>query len=376
MPKNIVICCDGTSNQPASDLTNVAKLCFTLINDPLRQLTFYHPGVGTMEPPGALTWTEKTATILDGLAMGGGIQNDIRDAYVFLCDTFSSGDQVFIFGFSRGAYTARALTGLLKMYGLIEPGNAPLAPYAIRMMFAINRATRRNDKKTADKVFELASRFKVTYSRSCHPHFVGLWDTVSSVGWLAHPTHLPYTANNADIAIARHAVAIDEHRAFFPSNLWWPAQPNPGPKDLLQVWFPGVHCDVGGGYPEGPESAQSKYPLTWMIREAVQAGLLVDRARVDDILGVAPGSKYQKASVDFPLHESLTGFWRLAEFIPKPYYDRATQRRTWRANLFRRRDMSALPKPPDPPIPLVHGSAYLRGPEYVKRIPSNAQRVD
>jgi uncharacterized protein (DUF2235 family) len=376
MPKNIVICCDGTSNQPSTDMTNVAKLYFTLVKDPLTQTTFYHPGVGTMEPPGALTWTEKTLTVLDGLAMGGGIQNDIRDAYVFLCDTFSPGDRVFIFGFSRGAYTARALTGLLKMYGLIQSGNAPLAPYAIRMIFAINRATLRNDKATADRVFELAHRFNATFSRSCQPYFVGLWDTVSSVGWFAHPTHLPFTANNADIAIARHAVAIDEHRAFFPPNLWWPAPPTPGPRDLVQVWFPGVHCDVGGGYPEGPESAQSKYPLAWMIGEASKAGLLVDATRRDDILGITSGSGYQPASVEFPLHESLTGWWRLAEFIPKPYYDRATKRRTWRANLFRRRDMTEFPTPPDPPVPLVHACAYLRGTEYIKRLPPNAQRVD
>ncbi len=368
MPKNIVICCDGTSNQPAHEMTNVAKLYFTLVNDPLRQVTFYHPGVGTMEPPGALTWSEKTVTVLDGLAMGAGIQNDIRDAYVFLSDSFVPGDQLFVFGFSRGAYTARALTGLLTMYGLIEPGNGPLAPYAIRMMFAINRATARKDDATAKRVFDLAERFKATYSRVCRPHFVGLWDTVSSVGWFAHPTHLPYTRNSPDIAIARHAIAIDEHRAFFPPNLWWPAAHDPsGPKDLVQVWFPGVHCDVGGGYPEGSQSAQSKYPLAWMIREAEKAGLIVDPARRDDILGITPGSRYVKASVEYPLHESLKGFWVLAEFLPKPHYDMKTQRTSWRANLFRRRQM--------PPSPLVHESAFLRGGDYLKRIPADAQCV-
>ena len=179
MPRNLVICCDGTSNQPANDMTNVAKLYFTLENDPARQITFYHPGLGTMEPPGALTPAEKVTTVTLGLAMGRGIEDDIRDAYVFLSDYYLPGDRVFLFGFSRGAYTARALAGLLKMYGLIEPGNAPLAPYAIRMMFAINRARDRNDDDSAKEVFALAERFRSTYSRQCKPHFVGLWDTVS-----------------------------------------------------------------------------------------------------------------------------------------------------------------------------------------------------
>jgi uncharacterized protein (DUF2235 family) len=369
MPKNIVICCDGTSNQPASDMTNVVKLYLALKNDAERQITFYHPGVGTMEPPGALTRREKFWTLFLGLTLGGGIQDDIRDAYVFLSDHFASGDRVFLFGFSRGAYTARALAGLLKMYGLIEPGNAPLAPYVIRMMFAINRAEKRGDQKTADEVFALAERFCNTFSRECKPHFVGLWDTVSSLGWIAHPTHLPYTANNPDVEIARHAIAIDERRAFFPANLWRPKQvPPSGPKNLIQVWFPGGHGDVGGGYPEGEQSAQSKYALDWIMREAESAGMLLDENRAANILGRSPSSPFQRASAEFALHETLTGWWRLAEFIPKPHYDYDTGRKSWRANLFRRR--------PIPSDAYVHESAYLRGPKYTKRLPPAARRFN
>ena len=367
MGKNIVLCCDGTSNQPADDMTNVVKLYFTLENDPAQQITFYHPGLGTMEAPGALTWSEKFWTVKCGLAMGRGIQDDIRDAYVFLLNHFMPGDHVYLFGFSRGAYTARALAGLLKMYGLIQPGNDPLVPYAIRMMFAINEATKRSDNQTAEQVFSLAKRFRDTYSRECKPHFVGLWDTVSSVGWLANPTHLPYTANNPDIATARHAVAIDERRAFFPPNLWRPAGANPGPVDLKQVWFPGSHSDVGGGYPEGPESAQSKYALHWMLDEARKAGLLVSQPRSDEMLGLSPASPYQRESVSYPLHNTLTGWWRLAEFIRKPYYDYATRTESKRANLFRRRVV--------PDGALVHSSALLRGPDYLKRLPANIVSV-
>jgi uncharacterized protein (DUF2235 family) len=370
MPRNVVLCCDGTSNQPADDMTNVVKLYFALdTSDSTQQIAYYHPGLGTMEPPGALTPDEKFATVTLGLATGRGIQDDIRDAYVFLADYYLQGDRVFIFGFSRGAFTARAIAGLLKMYGLIAAGNAALAPYAIRMMFAINHAEKHGDSQTVNQVFELAQRFRETYSRDCKPRFVGVWDTVSSVGWLSHPTHLPYTANNPDVAISRHAIAIDEHRAFFPPNLWRPSpQPPSGPVDLQQVWFPGSHCDVGGGYAEGPESAQSKYPLAWMLREAQAAGLLLDAAKVSEILGKSPGSRYQEASVDFPLHESLKGWWRLAEFMPKPCYDYATRKTTWRPNLFARRVL--------PPNAWVHESAYLRGPDYLKRLPPGTRRVN
>jgi len=123
--------------------------------------------------------------------------------------------------------------------------------------------------------FDLASEFRSTYGKAaCAPHFIGVWDTVSSVGWIDNPLHLPYSADNGDIQIGRHAVAIDERRAFFRNNLWRPRPPDGGPKDLKQVWFPGVHCDIGGGYPEA-ESGLSKIALEWMFREAVAAGLPV-----------------------------------------------------------------------------------------------------
>ena len=135
-----------------------------------------------------------------------------------------------------------------------------------------------------EEYFALANQFKATFSRICKPHFVGVWDTVSSVGWFANPLSLPYTSNNPDILIGRHAVAIDEHRAFFRTNLWHHVAPpaEGGPHDMKEVWFPGVHCDVGGGYAE-KESGLSKIALQWMIAEAQKAGLLVE----DEKLGSA-----------------------------------------------------------------------------------------
>jgi uncharacterized protein (DUF2235 family) len=365
MTKNVVVCCDGTSNQPAHDMTNVVKLYFTLINDRANQVTFYHPVLGTMELPGALTATEKWWTRTMGLAFGSGLPDDIRDAYVFIAQNFEPGDHLYLFGFSRGAYTARSVAALLHMYGLIEPDNGPLAPYAIRMMKAIDKANRDHNDVETSEVFELASRFRSTFARECKPHFVGVWDTVSSVGGFARPLTLPYTADNPNIAIGRHAMAIDERRAFFQPNLWWPRldRPQHGPGNLKQVWFPGGHSDVGGGYPN-LESGQSQFALEWMIVEARAAGLLVDQSKVDNIVGYAPQSPAVEPSVEDPVHETLTLAWWPAEFLLKPYYDRAKAKHTVRMNLGRRRTV--------PPGSLVHESAFLRGADYMKRLPPDA----
>jgi hypothetical protein len=130
-----------------------------------------------------------------------------------------------------------------------EPGCEAPAPTAAAPAATIPAAT-----------FNLAADFKSTFATLvCKQWFVGVWDTVSSVGWYENPLQLPFTGDNPDIEIGRHAIAIDERRAFFRTNLWIPKNPPPytGPGDLKQVWFPGVHCDVGGGYPE-PESGLSK----------------------------------------------------------------------------------------------------------------------
>jgi uncharacterized protein (DUF2235 family) len=166
---------------------------------------------------------------------------------------------------------------------------------------------------------------------------------------------LPYEANNPDIEIGRHAVSIDERRAFFRSHLWLaPKDPGAahGPRDMLQVWFPGIHCDVGGGYPE-ETSGLSKYALGWMIEEAKAAGLLVDPEKRAEVLGLTGGGRYVPAKADAPSHESLKGAWNIAEFIPKRHWNWKTSAWEHRMNLYRRRTI--------PPGSLIHDAAYLRG---------------
>lgn len=366
MAKNVVICCDGTANQFAQDRTNVVKLAFTLKHDSRRQVAYYHPGLGTMEPSGALTTTGRALTKLLGLAFGYGFEHDIADAYTFLMHNFRRGDRVFLFGFSRGAYTVRALAALLHLYGLIRPGNEPLIPYAIRMMTAISHSRRSGTSAMMKEYLDLARQFRDHFSiQDCRPHFVGLWDTVASVGWYETPVQLPYTSNNPDIAIARHAISIDERRAFFRANLWHPTA-NGGPKDLQQVWFPGTHSDVGGGFPES-ESGLSKITLEWMLREAIAAGLECHTGRVELILGRMGLGGYVEPDAHAILHESLVAAWPLAEFIPKRHYNWTTRREERRPNLFRRRTI--------PSGSLIHQSAYDRGGDYAARLPPDAVRV-
>lgn len=371
MPKNIVICCDGTANEFAPDRTNVVKLFYTLAQDPTIQVTYYHPGLGTMEPAGALSPLTRKLTKLLGMAVGYGLSNDIWTAYSFLMERYQEGDKVFLFGFSRGAYTVRAVCSLLHMYGLVHEGNEALVPYAVRMMMAINRArvdvAEQSDARK--RYFDLAADFRVTMSRSqCKPWFVGVWDTVSSVGWVDNPLKLPYIANNPDIEIGRHAVSIDEHRAFFRNHLWRlpddPGAPR-GPTDLKQVWFAGVHCDVGGGYPEA-ESGLSKITLEWMLQEAKAKGLEVDALKEDEVLGRTDGGRYVGPDPNGVAHESLRGAWNLAEFIPKKHYDWATGQSSRRANLYRRRTL--------PPNSLVHDSVFRRGDDYSSRLPAGVVR--
>lgn len=302
MPKNIVICCDGTGNEFGESTSNVVKLYKMLVHDN-SQIAYYHPGVGTMGARSALSAISRWWTKVIGLAFGYGISDNIADAYQFLMRTFQQGDRVYMFGFSRGAYTVRALCGMLHIVGLLREDNEGLIPYAIRML------------KSKKIDFGIAADFKKTFCRECKPHFVGVWDTVSSVGWVYNAAHFPGTkaTHNPDMHIIRHAVSIDERRAFFRQNLFGTA--SDPQQDIKEIWFAGVHSDVGGSYPEC-ESQLSKIALRWMVNEADAAALRIDQNREADILGGKP--PYVPAD---PLtrnqHESLSGVWWVAELWPK-----------------------------------------------------------
>jgi uncharacterized protein (DUF2235 family) len=248
---------------------------------------------------------------------------------------------VYVFGFSRGAYTARALCGMLHIIGLLREDNEGLIPYSIRMI----------KRKEID--FAVAADFKKTFCRECKPHFVGVWDTVSSVGWVYNVAHFPGTkaTHNPDLHYVRHAVSIDERRAFFRQNLF--GTPHGPEQDIEEIWFAGVHSDVGGSYPE-PESQLSKIALQWMVCEAEAVGLRVDQNRKADILGGKP-PYVAPDPLTTNQHESLGGPWWIAELWPK-VVSRETSPGVWkkqlRMNLGRRRGIA--------PDPVVHTSVDTR----------------
>jgi uncharacterized protein (DUF2235 family) len=348
VPKNIVICCDGTGNEFGDHNSNVVKLYGTLVVDLKQQVGYYHPGVGTMGAPNAPNKLAKGWSMLVGLGFGGGLLDNVSDAYRYLMEVYERDDQVFLFGFSRGAYTVRALAGMLHMYGLLWPGNDGLIPYILRLYA---KKTRKAGGMT--HTFEVASAFKETYCRPCPIHFEGLWDTVSSVGWIWDPIRLPYTAQNPDMFNGRHAVSIDERRCYFRSNLWGPAvqtsRADQALQNIKQVWFAGVHSDVGGSYAY-PVSGLSQITLEWMLCEAISFGLLIDPGKAAEALARVPpppaarrvaGGDEGTSDNDVipppvapnpaqPMNVSLKKAWWLLEVLPHSYWDNDEEKKKWR----------------------------------------------
>lgn len=296
--KNIVLCFDGTGKQYEKTSTNVVKIYQCLDLEPsadLEQVAFYDPGVGTGNPRTAVTKLGVKVSQGLGLAFGTGIYRNIADAYRYLMEMYAPGDRVFIFGFSRGAYTARALCGMLHMLGLLQPGTHNLIPYALDIY---RQRIPKNEKERSEH-FQLAAGFRKTYSRTCNPHFLGVWDTVKTVGlWDAMKiathlqTALPYTASLPDAQFGRHAISIDERRSRFRPNLWDIRKDN----NMQQVWFTGSHSDVGGGY---EASGLSDAALLWMLKGAEHNGLRF------------VGDAFERFHPDAcqPINESLTWKW-------------------------------------------------------------------
>jgi uncharacterized protein (DUF2235 family) len=335
--RNLVICCDGTNNEFGEVNTNVVRLAQVIDRNPLKQLLYYDPGVGTMAEPGVYGFLHKWASKINGLAFGGGLDWKVQEAYSFLMDYWQPGDRIFIFGFSRGAYSARVLAAMLHEIGLLPRGAYNLVPYAMNI-FKGSRDERAKGK--TDQYETLCKNFRWTFSRPVFPHdeqrhlpvhFLGVWDTVSSVGWVWDPERFRYTARNPSVSIIRHAVSIDERRWFFRQNLFKPLEPAPDgtpppPQDLLEVWFPGVHCDVGGGYGRTLNDQPSelwRVTFDWMLHHARAAGLLIDPIRLDSVLAPIPSDPRPWNDAR---HESLEGPWFLAEYFPKQVWNSKSQK--------------------------------------------------
>lgn len=341
MSKNIVLCFDGTNNKySATTDTNVVKLYQMLDKSSTVQIAYYQPGIGTMPPSGMFGKVQKWIADVTDLATAWLLDEHVCDGYRYLMRYYEPGDTVFLFGFSRGAYTARAVAAMVHKVGLLTQGNEELVPFAWDIF--------KNQRNAV-----VYDGFKQTYSRTVDIDFVGVWDTVSTVGWIWNPQHLPYTAENPSIKVIRHAMAIDEHRALFVQNLCSPIAN--GNQDLLQVWFAGVHCDVGGFYREPSEAGLSKCALKWMIDEAKKFGLRVDKNMENLIIPKVPNANYSAPDPAGVAHESLTGFWHIAEWVPKIYSDPAHGfRKRLMIHMYRRRFVASNP------VPNVHSSLDKR----------------
>lgn len=322
MAKNIVICCDGTGQKVQFTSTNVVRLVQALnCEDPQRQICCYDPGVGTLPDPAALTGAAKLFTKVAGLAVGYGLLEKVGSLYGFLIDHYNEGDQIYLFGFSRGAFTARALGGLLYRFRVLKPEHRNLIPYALELY-------RKHYERLTDPepFLERDALFRRLFSRPLESiAFLGLWDTVKSYGYF-RPVSLPHTRHNPLVRTVRHALSLDERRSFFGPTSWGgvdnpdgagdnPQDPKVTGQDVQEVWFAGFHSDVGGGLTES-ESGLARYSLRWMLDEAQQAGLLLNAAGRNHVLPDSPAERAARGAW-LRAHPSHTGLWRLSEFVPR-----------------------------------------------------------
>jgi uncharacterized protein (DUF2235 family) len=193
--------------------------------------------------------------------------------------------------------------------------------------------TRRNGQK----YWAVCDQFRETFARPIAGaadrrfpvHFVGVWDTVSSVGWVWDPRAYAYTFTNPGVEHIRHAISLDERRCFFRQN----QVKQVDGQDVIERWFAGVHSDVGGGYAE-VEGGLWRVTFEWMLAHAMQAGLSVDPARLQFVRTRSPDPQDPARE---PKHESLTGVWWIAEFFPKLVHNSATKRRRPELGLGRHR---------------------------------------
>ena len=259
--KRIVICLDGTWNDPEDQIpTNVLRVARAIkphARDNTEQVVFYDWGVGSYYAP--------TRGGMSSL----GMMKNIQDGYRFIVQNYDIGDQLFIFGFSRGAYTARALAGMLNNCGILKSRHAALIPDAF------NFYKKRSAKPGSPQAVDWRTKYAHAGGRG-QVDSLGVWDTVGALGI---PTRVLAFVEEKDlfydpllgsnVVCARHAVSIDEKRGDFTPTLWDNAEAH----DMKQVWFAGVHGDIGGGAKPRHGKFLSDIALSWLAREAGQARL-------------------------------------------------------------------------------------------------------
>ena len=283
MPKRIVFCADGTWDTEQNK-TNVYRL-FQALPISAAQVAYYDEGVGSDGTP--------ISRLLGG-AFGDGLFQKIKDGYSKIAHTYEAGDDIFLFGFSRGAYTARSLAGMIAVCGL------PTQNFDDTLVDTAFQAYRDKTRRAA-----LLSSLGKYGLFDAQIRMIGVWDTVGALGLPAlvgkvDPSVFGFldTGLHPDVKNAYHALSIDERRPEFPPTLW--SSPLQTDQMMEQVWFAGVHCDVGGGY---AETGLSNITFSWMLGKAKALGL-----EIADSVWSAYGNIESKYALD-TLHESWSPLW-------------------------------------------------------------------
>lgn len=260
--QRLILLFDGTWNDP-EDQTNVFRMAGHIRDHDgdIAQRFFYDTGVGT----------GKFDRFRGGIS-GHGLSKNLRQGYEWLAKRYNSEDDIWIFGFSRGAYTARSLVGMIRKCGLLRIVTPSLMDQAERLY---------RDKKLSPDSQECLA-FRHDYSLTVRIHFIGVWDTVGALGipGTSFSEHGKYAWHDTELSSivdhAYHAVALDEHRAAYDVPLWTTSNglKKPENRDVEQRWFIGAHANVGGGY--GKDDLLADIPLQWMMEKASSAGLKLE----------------------------------------------------------------------------------------------------
>lgn len=332
----LFVLCDGTWSKPVETEngdranTNVVKFRNVLAaydKDGERQDIYYHTGVGT---EGSL-WDR-----LAGGGLGEGLDGHVRGAYRWLARNWRKEDKIHLIGFSRGAFTARSLGGLIGRCGLPDLTPESGVGYddgwrKVEDYFAMYRRAREQPNSAPPN----------QEKRNVDIAFIGVWDTVGSLGIpddfallniIDNPkSHAFHDTELSDaVKCARHALALDERRQTFSPTLWTKVAPG---RDVKQVWFPGVHGDVGGGY---PNSDLSDGPLSWMIEEAEAIGV-----------GFKPGAKkLLRSDPQGMIHDSLTGIFARLKKRPRAVPNVVKGGTSLHASVEKRLEMESLSQEP------------------------------
>lgn len=301
MAKNIVICSDGTGNW-AGDAhpSNIYELCKLLdVDNDKVQIACYDPGVGTNVDKNAIAHlrrSQKNLKIFDdppsmmppwvrtylGLAGGYGLEENLKQLYGYLVEKYAEGDNIYLFGFSRGAFTVRALAGMLCRCGVLKDIKL-FSEAHDRCKIHYEEIEQTKSKDERKRVEDEHKEFKRLNGKPCKVKFLGIWDTIKSYGYLL-PQSRAHTRHNEIVLTVRHALSIDERRKFFEQTHWGgldddptdsthecnPPSSDQNVQDVQEVWFVGDHSDVGGGHEDG-KNGLAQIALKWMINEAVNA---------------------------------------------------------------------------------------------------------